>query len=189
MSKMLQVHIETTCFCCISELTPSVPRTVLSRGKGMLLSEPLPLCAAAPLSSPKTQLKSSTLIRSFQVVATKRTEARDLELAGWYEASCTGGEHRKGAKEIFEYREHTQKADCERRDCSPAAQDLKRNTDWIASFRHLCRTKGRSCWLSVCYCMYLRLTASSMFCSYKLGESHSFRNGYGLNLRNPVRPT
>ena len=53
-----QVYIATTCFCCISELTQSAPRTVLSRGKGMLMSETLPTCcAAAPLSSPENTIK------------------------------------------------------------------------------------------------------------------------------------
>lgn len=36
--------------------------------------------------------------------------------------------------------------------------------------------------LPVCYLMCLRLTASSMFCIHKLGESQCFRNGHGLNL-------
>ena len=62
-------HIETTCFCCISELTHSVPRTVLSRGKGMQMSETLPTCSVRRSLFParKTHLKSSTLIRSSQI--------------------------------------------------------------------------------------------------------------------------
>ena len=67
----VQVHIETTCFCCKSELTHSVTlsRTVLSRGKGMLVSETLPTCCVRRPRFParKTQLKSSTLTRSSQV--------------------------------------------------------------------------------------------------------------------------
>ena len=55
----VQVHIETTCFCCISELTHSttLSRTVLSRGKGMLVSETLPTCSVQRLRFPahKTQ--------------------------------------------------------------------------------------------------------------------------------------
>ena len=69
-----QVQIETKCFCCISELTHSVTlsRTVLSRGKGTLVSETLPTCCARRPRFParKTQLKSSTLTRSSQATPT-----------------------------------------------------------------------------------------------------------------------
>ena len=55
----VQVHIETTCFCCISELTQSAPQNSFEPRQryANVRNSPNLLCAAAPLSSPENTIK------------------------------------------------------------------------------------------------------------------------------------
>ena len=123
----------------------------------------------------------------FGVVVAKNRQ--DFETWNWqvcFEASCTGGEHQwKDAKEVCEYREHTHKYILQGGETvyQLHMKDPNRNTEIaLPHFKTCAARMDVFVALPVRYLMCLRLTASSMFCIHKLGESQCFRNGHGLNL-------